>query len=147
MMQQNQKKMVELTPLTMQREKTSTKIEEASQAISNLEPVLDTAKERAKMMEKHIETVLKPECADVAEVSNMLKSIRDLIVSVEKCPGRKKFHLKIPETSKAVSTTVEAVNASETDSSTAVTTSTKIALKSGKTEVSTTTTNTPPLPL
>merc|ERR1719456_860493 len=89
--------MAELAPMTMQREKTSMKIEEASQAISNLEPVLDMAKQRAKMMEDHIQNVLKPECADVGGVTKMLQSIRDLIVSVEKCPGRNKLHLKIPD--------------------------------------------------
>jgi len=98
------RKMAELAPITMQREKTSTKIEEASEAISGLEPVLDMAKQRAKMMEKHIETVLKPECADAAEVSKMLQNIRDLIVSVEQCPGFKRLHLKVPETA---STTVK----------------------------------------
>lgn len=133
------KKMAELTPLTMQREKTSTKIQEASQAISNLEPVLAMAKNRVKMMEEHINTVLKPECSDVAEVSNMLKSIRDLIESVEKCPGRKNFHLKIPKMPNAESTTVAA-------SSTTVTTSTTTSVgTAGKVKLTSTTT--PPVPL
>merc|ERR1719161_831239 len=85
-----------LVPLTSQREQASARIEYSTQALAMLEPVLNLLKVRVDKLQKHIEETLTPECKEAATVSETLSSIRELIISLEKCPGRNDFKLQIP---------------------------------------------------
>eukprot|EP00746_Dinoflagellata_sp_MGD_P162326 gnl/MRDRNA2_/MRDRNA2_89839_c0_seq1.p1 gnl/MRDRNA2_/MRDRNA2_89839_c0~~gnl/MRDRNA2_/MRDRNA2_89839_c0_seq1.p1 ORF type:complete len:514 (+),score=87.18 gnl/MRDRNA2_/MRDRNA2_89839_c0_seq1:89-1630(+) len=91
------KKTAEKIPLVGQRDKAAERISSSAQAITLLEPVINMVRNRAEAMEKHIEDTLKPECEEVAHVSEALGTIRNLIISLEKCPGRNDFKLKIPK--------------------------------------------------
>eukprot|EP00746_Dinoflagellata_sp_MGD_P146566 gnl/MRDRNA2_/MRDRNA2_79022_c0_seq3.p1 gnl/MRDRNA2_/MRDRNA2_79022_c0~~gnl/MRDRNA2_/MRDRNA2_79022_c0_seq3.p1 ORF type:complete len:519 (-),score=122.88 gnl/MRDRNA2_/MRDRNA2_79022_c0_seq3:29-1585(-) len=86
-----------LVPLTSQREQASARIEYSTQALAMLQPILNLLKARVDKLEKHITETLTPECADATKVSETLKAVRDLIISLEKCPGRNDFRLQIPE--------------------------------------------------
>merc|ERR1719335_1758560 len=44
----------------------------------------------------HIDDTLTPECDEAGEVSKVVQRVRDLIISLDECPGRKDFKLKIP---------------------------------------------------
>lgn len=90
------KKAALLVPLVAQRDQAAGRIEYSNQALAALEPVLDQVKMRAEKLEKHIEGFLKPECEEASEVSKYLQDVRDLIISLQKCPGRDDFTLKIP---------------------------------------------------
>eukprot|EP00746_Dinoflagellata_sp_MGD_P101068 gnl/MRDRNA2_/MRDRNA2_41160_c0_seq2.p1 gnl/MRDRNA2_/MRDRNA2_41160_c0~~gnl/MRDRNA2_/MRDRNA2_41160_c0_seq2.p1 ORF type:complete len:740 (-),score=186.41 gnl/MRDRNA2_/MRDRNA2_41160_c0_seq2:92-2311(-) len=92
------KRTSELVPLTTQREQASGRIESSAQAVALLEPVLNMLKNRVEKLEKYIETKLSPECSEASKVSETLKAVRELILSLQKCPGRNDFSLKIPET-------------------------------------------------
>jgi len=93
------KKTAELIPLVSQREVAVEKIESASQAIAALEPVLNLLKEKTEKLRKHIENTLTPECKTVGEASELLVRVREIIISLEECPGRNDFKLKIPSES------------------------------------------------
>lgn len=90
-------KMAKLTPLTAQREECVSKIEAATSAIASLEPVLDNLKERIEKLTHKIDEELVPECFEADEVSETLTKIRELILSLEECPGRGDFALAIPK--------------------------------------------------
>jgi hypothetical protein len=94
------KKAAELVPLVSQREHASQLIESATQAIAALEPVLTLVKSRVDKMNDHIESVLTPECKEAKGVSETLTKIRELILTLEECPGRNDFALKVPEEEK-----------------------------------------------
>jgi len=90
------KKTAELVPLVSQRDIAIEKIEVASQAIAALEPVLNLVKSKAEKLRTHISETLTPECTEAGEASKVLVRVRELIISLEECPGRNDFKLKIP---------------------------------------------------
>jgi len=90
------KKTALLVPLVSQRDQADARIEYSTEATDALRPVLSEVEIRAEMLEKHIEGFLKPECEEASEVSKYLKNVRDLIISLQKCPGKDDFKLKIP---------------------------------------------------
>jgi hypothetical protein len=91
------RKAASLVPLISQRERASSLIESSTQSVAALQPVLDLVDSRVAKMTEHINVVLTPECSEAKEVSETLAKIRELILSIEKCPGRNDFKLKIPE--------------------------------------------------
>eukprot|EP00746_Dinoflagellata_sp_MGD_P074109 gnl/MRDRNA2_/MRDRNA2_29979_c0_seq2.p1 gnl/MRDRNA2_/MRDRNA2_29979_c0~~gnl/MRDRNA2_/MRDRNA2_29979_c0_seq2.p1 ORF type:complete len:516 (-),score=122.32 gnl/MRDRNA2_/MRDRNA2_29979_c0_seq2:74-1621(-) len=92
----NAKKAAELVPLVAQRDQAAGRIEYSSSAIAALQPVLEQVDTRVEALKKHIEGFLMPECEEAGEVSKYLQDVRDLIISLQKCPGRDDFTLKIP---------------------------------------------------
>merc|ERR1719387_2078611 len=90
------KKTAELVPLVSQRDVAIEKIEVASQAIAALEPVLNLVKSKEEKLRTHISETLTPECTEAGEASKVLVRVRELIISLEECPGRNDFKLKIP---------------------------------------------------
>jgi len=90
------KKAAELVPLVSQRDIAIEKIEVASQAIAAITPVLNLVKEKAEKLRTHISETLTPECTEADDVSKVLIEVRKLIISLEECPGRNDFKLKIP---------------------------------------------------
>jgi hypothetical protein len=100
-----------LVPLTSQREQASARIEYSTQALAMLEPVLNLLKNRVEKLEKHIEETLTPECKEASKVSESLQAVRDLIISLEKCPGRNDFKLQIPGEEESGNTTAPAASA------------------------------------
>jgi hypothetical protein len=94
------KRTSEIVPLTSQRETAAGRIEYSTQALAMLEPVLHMLERRVEKLEQHIKLTLTPECQEAAKVSSTIKVIRDLIISLEKCPGRNDFRLQIPPENK-----------------------------------------------
>merc|ERR1719316_2221772 len=90
-------KMAKLVPLTAQREECVSKIEAATSAIASLEPVLENLKDRIEKLKHKIDEELVPDCFEADEVSDTLTKIRELILSLEECPGRGDFALAIPK--------------------------------------------------
>merc|ERR1719301_507632 len=86
-----------MVPLVSQREQATGRIASSSEALAALEPVLHLLENRVEKLEKHIKEDMTPECKESKEVSKVLKQVRDLILSLEKCPGRNNFHLLIPK--------------------------------------------------
>lgn len=127
------KKTAEKVPLTGQRDQAAERIATSAQAITLLEPVINMVRNRAEAMEKHIEDTLKPECEEVAHVSEALGTIRNLIISLEKCPGRDDFKLKIPQE-------VESDSSGVSEGSTVAVTTASTATTSTPTASTTTTT-------
>lgn len=90
------RKAAEEVPLIAQRDQAVGRIEYSNNAIAALQPVLDQVEIRVEMLKKHIDGFLLPECEKADEVSKYLQDVRDLIISLQKCPGRDDFALKIP---------------------------------------------------
>merc|ERR1719311_497564 len=65
-----------------------------------LRPVVDNLKNSAGSLEKHIKGIMTPECEETAAVSKTLNTVRQLIISLEKCPGKNDFPLVVPVISK-----------------------------------------------
>jgi len=86
-----------LVPLVSERERASSVIDSSSEAIAALDPVLSLLKSRVEKLTDHIDSVLTPECSEAKAVSEALQKIRQLILELEKCPGRNNFKLEIPE--------------------------------------------------
>jgi len=87
----------ELVPLVAQRDQAAARIEYSEQALAALEPVLKLVEERSNKLQKHIDGTLTPECDEAGSASKYLQAVRDLILSLENCPGRNDFTLKIPK--------------------------------------------------
>eukprot|EP00746_Dinoflagellata_sp_MGD_P167590 gnl/MRDRNA2_/MRDRNA2_98341_c0_seq1.p1 gnl/MRDRNA2_/MRDRNA2_98341_c0~~gnl/MRDRNA2_/MRDRNA2_98341_c0_seq1.p1 ORF type:complete len:746 (+),score=191.45 gnl/MRDRNA2_/MRDRNA2_98341_c0_seq1:178-2415(+) len=85
-----------LVPLVSQREQATGRIEYSDQALAALKPVLQQVETRAGMLQDYIRIHLIPECEEATEVSKYLQDVRDLIISLQSCPGRDDFTLKIP---------------------------------------------------
>merc|ERR1719161_632468 len=85
-----------LVPLVAQREQAAGRIVYSQSALAALEPVLKQVENRVKKLQKYIESKLTPECEEASEVSKYLQNVRDLIISLQNCPGRNDFALKIP---------------------------------------------------
>jgi len=100
-----------LVPLTSQREQASARIEYSTQALAMLQPVLNLLKGRVEKLQEHINETLTPECKEAAKVSETLNAVRELIISLEKCPGRNDFRLKIPDTNPPSATPEESTAA------------------------------------
>lgn len=90
-------KAAEMAPLVSQREEATSKIEYSSQALTALEATVSALDERAETMRTHIDETLTPECYETSEVSEALTEVRELIMSLESCPGQADFELKVPE--------------------------------------------------
>jgi hypothetical protein len=88
-----------LVPLVAQRDAAVAKIEYSGEAIAALQPVLNMVNTRAEKMRAHIDSTLTPECQEASDVSKYLTLVRELILSLQECPGRGDFMLKIPEAS------------------------------------------------
>lgn len=67
----------------------------ARDTISELQPLLNNGKDETQRMTQHIET-LKRMCTVDEDVTEHLKAVRRLIMSLESCPGRNDFKLMIP---------------------------------------------------
>jgi len=93
----NARKASDLVPLVSERERASSLIESSTQSVAALQPVLEMVDARVTKLTDHISAVLTPECEEAKEVSEVLAKVRELILSLEKCPGRNDFKLKIPE--------------------------------------------------
>jgi hypothetical protein len=85
-----------LVPLVAQREQAAGRIEYSEAALAALEPVLKQVASRVDKLQAHIDSSLTPECEEASEVSKYLQDVRDLIISLQNCPGRNDFKLKIP---------------------------------------------------
>lgn len=90
------KKAGEEVPLVSQREQATGRIEQSAAALAALEPVLHLVDQRAEKMQRHIDENLAPECKEADKVSETLDKVRQLILSLERCPGRNDFRLQIP---------------------------------------------------
>jgi hypothetical protein len=90
------KKSGEMVPLASQREQATERIESSSAALAALEPVVQLVDKRAERLQVHIKEDLTPECEEASEVSKTLQRVRELILSLERCPGRDDFRLQIP---------------------------------------------------
>lgn len=103
----NAKRTAALVPQTAMREQASARIEHSEQALALLSPILDMLKRRVEKLQEHIDLTLTPECKEAVKVQSSLNTVRELILSLEKCPGRNDFMLKIPteETIATVTTT------------------------------------------
>jgi len=89
-------KTAEMVPLVAQRDQAAGRIEYSTQALAALQPVLNLVKDQAEKISVRIKEVLTPECQEASAVSRHLEKVRELIVSLEECPGRQQFNLKIP---------------------------------------------------
>jgi len=85
-----------LVPLIAQRDLAAERIELATGALSALDPVLMLVKRRSLKLYNHIHKTLVPECHTASQASEALESIREMILSLELCPGRNDFTLQIP---------------------------------------------------
>jgi len=85
-----------LVPLVAQREQATSRIEYSGSALAALEPVLALVQNRVDKLQNYIESKLQPECEEASEVSKYLQNVRDLIISLQNCPGKDDFALEIP---------------------------------------------------
>jgi len=92
----NAKKASLLVPLVAQREQAAARIEYSESALSALAPVLKQVESRVEKLQAYVNDKLTPECEEATEVSKYLQDVRDLIISLQNCPGRDDFTLKIP---------------------------------------------------
>lgn len=90
-----------IVPLVSEREQATTLIEQSTQALVSSRPVLEFVRHRAEKLQAHIDLALKPECSKASEVSKALQDVRNLIMSLEECPGRHDFQLVIPASGSA----------------------------------------------
>jgi hypothetical protein len=75
---------------------STTNIMRAREIIHSIDPLLEDAKKALAMVQAHLGE-LEKSCEEEDDVSEHLQRIRDLILSLEKCPGRHDFTLKMPE--------------------------------------------------
>jgi len=75
---------------------STTNIMRAREIIHSIDPLLNDAKKALAMVQAHLGE-LEKSCSEEDGVSEHLQRIRDLIVSLEKCPGRHDFKLKMPD--------------------------------------------------
>lgn len=90
-------KTAKLVPLVAQRDQAAARIEYSEQALAALTPVLELIKQRTETLQVHIDQVLTPECSEADVVSKYLQLVRELIISLNECPGRNDFKLKVPK--------------------------------------------------
>lgn len=88
-------KAAKLVPLVAQRDQAAARTD-SSQVLSALTPEVNLVKQRTDALQIQIAKILTPECIEVEVVSRYLQQVRDLIVSLEECPGRNNFKLNDP---------------------------------------------------
>lgn len=76
--------------------KATENIAKAKDTLEDLEPMLEEAKKSLEKLRAHVEA-LEGSCKTGTNVSEHLKKIRNLIRSLEECPGKNDFNLDIPE--------------------------------------------------
>jgi hypothetical protein len=84
-----------MVPLVAQREQATGRIEYSAAAVTAITPVLKLVDRRVDKLQEYVNEKLTPECKEASEVSKYLQNVRDLIISLEKCPGRNDFTLKV----------------------------------------------------
>lgn len=120
----------QIVPLVSQRDSIVEKINSASHAIVALEPVMKVVKMKAEKLRTHISKTLTPECKEADQASKLLVQVRELILSLEECPGRNDFILKVPskeaiaQAAKAMEEEAEKEEAEKEDETPATTTET-----------------------
>merc|ERR1719197_2358374 len=82
--------------LNLQIARCTADITAAKDTIHELEPLLNNGKDETEAMEKYLEKTLRKMCKEDENVTEHLKAVRRLIMSLEKCPGRNDFKLMIP---------------------------------------------------
>jgi len=82
--------------LNLQIARCTADITAAKDTIHELEPLLDNGKEETEALEKYLDKTLSRMCQEDENVTEHLKAVRRLIMSLEKCPGRNDFKLIIP---------------------------------------------------
>merc|ERR1719197_2245845 len=82
--------------LNLQIARCTADITAAKDTIHELEPLLNNGHEETENLEKYLEKTLSRMCAQDDNVTEHLKAVRRLIMSLEKCPGRNDFKLMIP---------------------------------------------------
>jgi hypothetical protein len=70
-------------------------INRAQEILNALQPLWLDAKRGLKKVQEHMEE-LEDSCAKEDDVSEHLQRVRDLIMSLEKCPGRHDYQLQMP---------------------------------------------------
>merc|ERR1719379_1213304 len=80
-------------------EDSTTAINRAQEILNALNPLLIDAKKGLKKVTDHMKE-LEESCAKEDDVSEHLQRVRDLIMSLEKCPGRHDYMLEMPESAK-----------------------------------------------
>merc|ERR1719420_2661700 len=82
--------------LNLQIARCTADITAAKDTIHELEPLLNNGHDETAAMEKYLEKTLSKMCKEDDNVTEHLKAVRRLIMSLEKCPGRNDFKLMIP---------------------------------------------------
>merc|ERR1719364_259227 len=82
--------------LNLQIARCTADITAAKDTIHELEPLLNNGHKEVDALERHVGGRLKKMCAEQDNVTEHLKAVRRLIMSLEKCPGRNDFKLMIP---------------------------------------------------
>jgi hypothetical protein len=82
--------------LNLQIARCTADITAAKDTIHELEPLLNNGEDETKAMEKYLEKTLRKMCKEDENVTEHLKAVRRLIMSLEKCPGRNDFKLMLP---------------------------------------------------
>jgi len=71
-------------------------IQMAKDVLSAVNPLLDNARKESEALTAHLE-VLKSNCQLDDDVTDHLTRVRELIMSLEDCPGRNDFRLEVPD--------------------------------------------------
>jgi len=82
--------------LNLQIARCTADITAAKDTIHELEPLLNNGRDETAALEKYLEKTLSRMCQEDENVTEHLKAVRRLIMSLEKCPGRNDFKLMIP---------------------------------------------------
>ena len=77
------------------RTESTNAINRAQEILNALNPLLLDAKKGLKKVQDHMKE-LEDSCAKEDDVSEHLQRVRDLIMSLEKCPGRHDYTLEMP---------------------------------------------------
>jgi len=82
--------------LNLQIARCTADITAAKDTIHELEPLLNNGHDETEALEKYLTKTLSKMCKTDDDVTEHLKAVRRLIMSLEKCPGRNDFKLMIP---------------------------------------------------
>merc|ERR1719443_2408432 len=78
-----------------QREESSSRLQSATAAIATLQASLELAKARVEKLRVQIASTTT-ECQEASGATQALQKVRDLIISLEDCPGAHDFPLSLP---------------------------------------------------
>jgi uncharacterized protein YukE/predicted lactoylglutathione lyase len=70
-------------------------IQMAKDVLSSINPLLENSRKESDALTSHLE-ILKDNCQLDDDVTNHLTRVRELIMSLEECPGRNDFRLEVP---------------------------------------------------